>query len=353
MRIIKRAVAAALVSALALSFTACSGDTTWAAKTNDEVSITSGVYLTYLISAYSQAQSVLNATADTMWDQKIEEKDTATWITDKAISMCKNHIAAGRLFEELGLTLSEDDQKVIQNNVDTFMEQNGTVYANNGAAEKSIKQVLTVSYQSDMIFDYYYSETGKEPVSVDEIQNYFYENYALVRYTTRSKLDSSGNALSDTDMQTVRDELNGYITQLNRGDDFDTIIDDYRNTLIEELGLDASQYGPDTSDPDRNKALLQKSNASSSVWVETTFQQTEYNVPYLCEDDNTIYLSQRLDLSKETSYFDDYRDEVLKAMKDDDYQSKLDAALEGITVTFNDAAISRYSPRNVDLTATA
>ena len=227
------------------------------------------------------------------------------------------------------------------------------VYANNGAAEKSIKQVLTVSYQSDMIFDYYYSETGKEPVSVDEIQNYFYENYALVRYTTRSKLDSSGNALSDTDMQTVRDELNGYITQLNRGDDFDTIIDDYRNTLIEELGLDASQYGPDTSDPDRNKALLQKSNASSSVWVETTFQQTEYNVPYLCEDDNTIYLSQRLDLSKETSYFDDYRDEVLKAMKDDDYQSKLDAALEGITVTFNDAAISRYSPRNVDLTATA
>ena len=115
----------------------------------------------------------------------------------------------------------------------------------------------------------------------------------------------------------------------------------------------ASQYGPYTSDPDRNKALLQKSNASSSVWVETTFQQTEYNVPYLCEDDNTIYLSQRLDLSKETSYFDDYRDEVLKAMKDDDYQSKLDAALEGITVTFNDAAISRYSPRNVDLTATA
>lgn len=353
MRRIKRAVAAALVSALALSFTACSGDTTWAAKTNDEVSITSGVYLTYLISAYSQAQNTLNASASTMWDQKIEEKDTATWITDKAVSMCKNHIAASLLFDELGLTLSEDDQKVIQNNIATFLEQNGTVYANNGAAEKSIRQVLTVSYKSDMIFDYYYSETGLEPVSEEQIRDYFYENYALIRYTSRSKLDSSGNTLSEETLKATREELDGYVTQLNRGDDFDTIIDEYRNSVVEQMGLDASQYGADTSDPDRNKSLLQKSNASSSVLVAKTFEQAEYNVPYLCEDDSTIYLSQRLDLAKEESYFEDYRDNVLKTMKDSDYQAKLDKALEGVLITFNDASLNRYSPKNVDLTATA
>lgn len=348
MKKIKQAVAVLLVAVMGLSFTACS-DTSWITKVNGEDELGAGIYLAYLVSAYNQALSDTSTTADTIWDETIDEKDAETWIKEKAIEMMENHIAANILFEELGMTLNSADLTSISNSLSSLMESYGDMYYENGAGEASLKEVLTTSYKSDMIFEHYYGEGGVDEVADEDIRAYFYENNALVQYVSRAKSQADGTPLDDETLDANKEALDEITTRLNSGEPFDDIMDEEYIAMLESYGMDPEEYGPDTTNPNRNKTLLKK-NADSAM-AKAAFENSSYNVPFRTEDDDYYYVIVRLDLADEdnASYYDNNKKDILYTMMEPDYTEILQGALEGYDISFNEDSLSRYSPRNVTL----
>ena len=52
------------------------------------------------------------------FDQKIEDKDVNDYISDYSTKMCKEMIATDKIFNELGLTLSDTDERIINNKIE-------------------------------------------------------------------------------------------------------------------------------------------------------------------------------------------------------------------------------------------
>ena len=336
-----------LAAAMLFGMTGCYGDTTWVMETETDT-VPAGVYLTYMIGAYSEAQDSIDSTQD-MWEQSIDGVSVEQWIINEAVSRSKEYIAVNLLFDELGMTLSEEDNESIKNQANNYWTNNQEFYEKNGISFASVKKLTENTYKTNLIFDYYYDEGGPEEVSEGTLKEYFYDNYAKIKYMTFLKQDpETGEDKSDEDL---KEEVESYITKLNKGEDFDSIIDAYIPVIWEQMGI-TNTYTPDTSDANRNVTLLNKNNTGTYMdhFIETTFEQTQYGVPYTdYEGETYAYLAIRYDLTADEELFEENRSSLLREVCADSFEQKLDEAVSGIVITTNESAVNRYSPKNIQM----
>lgn len=342
----KRLLAGVFAVVLLVSATACYGDTTWVMKTDSD-SVPAGVYITFMMDAYGEAKDKIDPNQD-MWGQKIDETAVEQWIVNKAVERTKQYIAANILFAELGMTLDADANKTIKNQANNAWAQGKETYEKNGIAFASIEKLAENNYKTQQIFNYYYDTNGTEAVKEEAIKEYFYENFAKVRYMSFYKTDIKTGEKKDA--AALEEEVQGYITRINKGEGFDAMIDEQVAKSWVEFGL-SEAYNPDTTDASRNVYLLDK-NETGTVkenLIKATFEQKQYEVPYKADTDSFIYLAVRYDLTKDTALYDENRATALFALRGDDFKQKLNERTAGVSIANNDQAINRYSPRNLQV----
>ena len=84
MKLWKRIAAALLADCMTLPFAACSGDTSWVYD-YDDIQITSGMYIAFTMSAYSQVSQQDDYDSEkSILDQTIEDKSATEWIRERA-----------------------------------------------------------------------------------------------------------------------------------------------------------------------------------------------------------------------------------------------------------------------------
>lgn len=338
-----RFFAGLFTAVMLFSFTACSGDTTWAMKT-ETTTVPAGVYISYLIDSYNAALERIDSSKE-VWDQQIDGVSTEQWIVDEATRQTKNYIAADLLFNELGLTLDTEAKNIIKTKADNYWASNQESCEKNGISFSSVEKLSENSYKAQAVFDYYYEKDGTEPVSDEAIKEYFYENYAKVKYVTISRTDvTTGEKI---DEETLKKTVDGYVTEINKGKDIDEVIDSIYAKVYEDYGMGA--YEPDTSDSSRNVSLVTRDQEGNlKGFAEKTFAQTEFNIPYTDEsNDSYVYLGARYDLTKDNDIYEENRAGILYLLREDPFNAKLEAKWDGVGITVNDEAISRYSPKNL------
>ena len=202
MSVFKKIPAILTAISLVAVCTSCGSNTT-TAMTIDDYVVPAGVYLYYLNSSYSNAISQLQEEDETLdtEDTKIiktlslEDKDIRTWIEDKATELCIDFVTTEKKFDELGLELDEE----IQQNLPDMQEYYWSYYADTftelGISQESFNKVMTSSYKSQAIFDYYYAIDGQEGVTEEELQDYYAENNMRVQYIKFDLHDNEGNLL--------------------------------------------------------------------------------------------------------------------------------------------------------------
>ena len=220
MKRFKRLFAGLLTAALLFSVTGCSGDTTWVLKTENDT-VPAGVYLSYLKDAYEQAQNQVDDTED-IWSQKIDDVPVEQWIINKATKTTKQYIAVNIMFDELGMTMGTEGDNIVKNNADTYWAQYQADYEQNGISYSSVVKLAESDYKTQKIFEYFYETDGEEPVSEDTIKEYFYDNYAKVKYVAINKYDVKTGEKKDEDA--LKKTVDSYVTEINKGTDIDTII---------------------------------------------------------------------------------------------------------------------------------
>ena len=374
----KRAMAAVLCGALALTACSC-GNTTGTALTIDGTDIPAGVYICYQMDAYSKAQAAL-AEAQPDLDmyaedfdikaQTIEGVNAEEWIKNKTVELCRNYVAANKAFDEYGLSLTAEQQAEINQYVTSAWEEEnmyaqylygfdtiGEYYESKGVGEKSYKETQTLYYKQEAVFNHLYGEGGELEVPAEEINAKILSDYALV---LSFEVDPAYGKAQD------------YVDMLNGGTSFTAAKQAYDQAEAvaeaEEAKKKAEEAGEEydgTLPEDVVVAEVEESTlkdvinvndvAPSESYVKDVFAMAngENKLITVSEDitgaDGTTttaisyYVVKKLDISADAEVMEEYSETVLFDMKSSELEETLKTKGAAYTVTENAAAIKLYT----------
>ena len=217
MSMFKKTTAFLTAAGIALSCAAC-GYNTLNALTVDGIEVPAGIYIYNANSALNQALSKLkqeNSELDTT-DMKavraltLEGKDVETWIKDEATKSCTQFAVIENKFDELGLSISDEDKSNISMMKDYYWNSSKEMMEKNGISEASFEKIVTSGYKSDAIYQYYYAVGGQEGVTDEDVYNYYKDNNIRAEYISVSLKDGEGNLLKSDGKKEMMTMIEGY-----------------------------------------------------------------------------------------------------------------------------------------------
>lgn len=139
------------------------------------------------------------------------------------------YLVAQSLFDEYGLTLSDESLEQIQSDIDSQIEYYGSrsaysEYLNKtyGMDIESLEEVYTFEARYSQVYSYLFSTSGKMTASEDELDAYYHNYYNRVKYvmflkTQRYVYDEDGNRETDSTgyykMETLTEEEQSEVTK--------------------------------------------------------------------------------------------------------------------------------------------
>lgn len=284
-------ITAALTAALlcTASLTSCS-DTSYVMTAGDS-KINAGIYIYNELTEMSYQMTMMyyqKGIKKDYFDQKVDGKAFDEYLSDYALTATKEYAAVVDKFNELGLTLSDEDIKSINDSISSTWDSQGEFYESEGISKESVKLALKGSKMREELFDHYYAEGGEEAVSDDEMVKYLDDNY--LRYKsisfakTKASTDSSSSATdSSTDSADAANEeakaKRDEFLEKAQGvsfDDFDSIIDEYNDYVASKKAADSSSAADsdssasDSSTTSDDTSSVAESDTSSTASDDTS-----------------------------------------------------------------------------------
>ncbi len=287
----RKQLTAAVLSALLLTapvLSSCAADTSPAVMVYENTEITEAMY-TYWISGYknyflqalggTDTEAFLNTTLR-IRDENGEDVDViiADYIGDRIGEIIENNCISLHLFDEYGLELPAATVASVNQAVESEIENAGGRKALNEAlakislTEKSLREMYLTDEKINYLYEYLYGNetvgtTGAEPITMEQYNDFYTENYACVRHiyirtVDKNVLDAEGNVQYNADGSVLTAELTEEETaaklslcdelmdRINAGEDFEVLEDEFsedsgRYTLTEGYILNRSTALPD------------------------------------------------------------------------------------------------------------
>ena len=396
----KKCLAALLTAAVTVSCAGCgTGKSTAYAMTIDGYQLKAGIYILYQNLALEEAKSLAqneNADIDTtdedaLEDTVIEGRDFLDWVNEKTMASCREHVAIIKKFDEMNLELEEDYIENAESYAASLYEDTSSnQYYLNGIGEESFKEFLLNSYKSSELFDAIYGEGGTENIQESEIKDYYIENNSRVKYVDIDLHDTEGNELDDAGKKEMKDMANKFLTtvknasseedMLSKFNDIQEEYDEYVAKKTAEAAGEEAEAPTEavttttvaetetnttttttTTDPYANESIIPvvTTNEDSTEedityypskefydWVYNTATKT--GVPEIIENDNTIYIAVKLDITKRLTDDDLWTESTIENQRFSKYsenmQDKIDEWADALNVDLNEAAVKRYGP---------
>lgn len=343
------ALVMALLMILSLGGCTLNKGTTWIAKSGD-VTLPAGVYILNLSNSYSTAVSVLqqmytenaeSVDVNDLWKNNLDGKSLNDWITEETKQSVLDYFAVLQQFNALGFSFDEADQALIDQEVENYWSQDQDAYEETGVSKESIRLQVESRYRSRMIFDSIYGEGGEKEVSDDELKTYYAENYNHIQYFSISTKDLEGE-----DLQKRKDLANDMITRARDGEDFFSLLKETEATLLEENGT--AQEDLPTREDDYFDYTISSSTESyyPEELVSAVKEMAADDVKVVTTDD-ALLLVKKLDPMADEENFQQNRESILSEAKNDEFMETVSQWAESVEVTFNDAAIKRYSAKKM------
>lgn len=397
MNLLKRIAAAVMVVCVLLSFAGC-GDTTWIAEIDGET-VPSGLYIYYLSEGYGAAVGELYQQnsdyamhylyyanygyVDTsILDVALESGQTVReYIAAYALDMCRQAKVVDKLFDELGLTIPEEDQDLIDSQVRNAWNSNGEMLESKGVSQTSLEAAIVAKYKENAVFDKYYEIGGLNGTTEEEIEAYFSDNYARVKYMTFTFADNIDDAVDDERKDEQYNLAQSYLERAEAGESMDDLIAEYNKVQAaangetadeaeseeeaepeaddtagetEEDSTDETAEADDTAEAEEetdeyaNEIILSKdAQYPTEKFVNYVFTACEVGGYTVIQDDTCFYLVQRLDVLEREGLYDNYRDSILVELFDSDYTKLINDKLAEYEVVINQKSVDRYKVDDV------
>ena len=319
-------ITAALTAALlcTASLTACS-DTSYVMTAGDS-KINAGIYIYNELTEMSYQMTMMyyqKGIKKDYFDQKVDGKAFDEYLSDYALTATKEYAAVVDKFNELGLTLSDEDIKSINDSISSTWDSQGEFYESEGISKESVKLALKGSKMREELFDHYYAEGGEEAVSDDEMVKYLDDNY--LRYKsisfakTKASTDSSSSATdSSTDSADAANEeakaKRDEFLEKAQGvsfDDFDSIIDEYNDYVASKKASDSSSAADSDSSASDSSTASDDTSSVSDIDTSSTASDDTSSVSDSTADSSTAASDTDSSADSSSSAPDPYANEKM------------------------------------------
>lgn len=389
MTLIKRIITVLLAIAIALSLVAC-GDTSWIVKVDGET-VNSGLYIYYQSQGYSAAGYELMAQDPnynyymqlglSYIDDPIgEEGETVRdYMNEYAMNMCKQYVVVGRLFDQLGLELTEDELSLVDTQVRNLWNNSEDALVKAGISQDTVEKAIIASLKEEKVFNAYYEVGGLNGTTEEDIQGYLEDNYARIKYITFNFADDATEAVDTDRKNEALETAQSYLDRALTGESMDDLIAEYAEileqaeaeesaeedeTVKENLpetpesedaedaesteGTDEAEDSTDVDDIASqypNEVIINNEGTSpSEKFISYVFNNIDTGEFDLVQDDLNVYLVQKLDILERDDIYDDNRETFLYALFDSDYTALINDTLADYTVEVNERSVKRYKP---------
>ncbi len=388
----KRAAAAAIAIVCATSMCGCA-DSGYVGDI-EGVKIPNGVYLSSVMSSYSAGYSKVNEEINgedgeqeitDLFAYQIEEMDAKQWVKNDAMNQIKRFVAVQKLFEVVGLSLTAEDEKKVNDSVNTMWEESdmyaqyiygtdtmGEYYESVGIGKESVKELQLNAIREEKLFLSMYSGEGEKAVSDDEINTYIKDKYASYKMIELPYDDKYGlNLKEEADIQAVKDKANEYADRLNGGESFIEI--QYEHDLANaqnKAAVDAEDNWKEDSGKDMETAIqeaIAAATATKAESVEALEKVTEkdnssleaevtefiWNLPVdgkaaVLETEYSSFIVVRGDITTKSEWKEDNKLSILDEIKGEEFEAYLDEVGAGYSTNLDSYLIdTKYAPNKI------
>lgn len=275
-------------------------------------------YRDYFLSAVDGAEDT-----DEFWSSEISEGvTTEEYMTQIVNTNVMKNLVCMKLFRDYGLTLSSDATQSVEDDLADLVDSYGSKAALNAElADYEInydilRQIYIIQEEISAVYDYLYGDNGVLLPSDAELDAYYRENYARIKYITihlyKEVTDDDGNtssiALTDAETEQKRALASDLADQLKAGADIDALRAEY-----DDEDLTGYENGVYISTANTGYDIIDAALAME-IGETITLEQT-----------NAIYIVQRLEL-EDAPYLDDTMDQfssLLDNCSDEVFQNML------------------------------
>jgi len=359
MAIAKKIISISVATALIASLLSGCADVSFAAKT-DKTTISVGQYIYHTFDNLMKAEEELKVTPSSsdsnFFKLTIDDQTAEDWILNEAKKDLKAYMGAAIEFENLGLTLSEEEKTKTTTTDEEGKEVSITIsdYYDNlddyyhlsdlGISKQSLTAVLIKEKKYEKVFDSYYGAGGSQEVSAQEISDYIKTNGASYKMMTVAKRGSTSTETTDVSSPTTltatdesKAEAQGYVDQINGGKSIDDVYHDYEY---------ANGTTDDTFVPLELEFVFKEDNTSTleDNVFSALFEQAQTDGPaILIEGDYSFYIIQRYSVSDET--ISQNNKQALEYMKDGEFSEIMGQIADTKGYQENEAAFKKYTPK--------
>lgn len=315
----KRAAAGVMALAMCAGLAGCySEDKTWAAKMGDDT-MPIGGYIYYLTSAYTDGAAKVDSGSE-VFKSQIDGQSAESWVEDRALDYLRSYYFVTRKFDELGLTLSEEDQDAIQSATSAMWSYYKTPFESMGIAESSFEKAYSVYNQKlSTLLSAMYGEGGELALGEDEMKQYYLDGYTYYQYFSipLTKTDDEGNTvdMDEDEKLTEKQMLEDWAQEVTKGSiSFDQAMDNYKNS---HNGAE-----PTTGEP------LAVSNDSMSDLFKDAIFPLKNDGAAVVDATSRLYLVQKLDINEDFKALLDDEDRTNTLLRTMKAQEFLDYTME-------------------------
>lgn len=350
MKLFKKAIAIILCLLMVFSFSAC-GDTSWVFKT-DKTTIGSGLYMYYLLTWYNNAYSVVEDTSKDVLKQTVEGVNASDWIKTYAEDEARFAIVVMEMFEEEGLTLSDELTSQIKTSVDQTWAYYGSLFTANGINYDTFYKVTTVTAMTDLLFEHLYGKGGAKEISEEAMKEALDENYTKVKEVVISLAAATGDMRSEELQATLKAKAEDYKTRIEAGESIDEIIKEHYKL---EMELAAEEYGMTyeeltssiTAEADTDFVIVTEGNTNFSEKEITEVSKLEVGDVIVTVEDEYVRVMQKYDILEDNTYLEAYDYNIRVSLKAEEFIDDLEAKGQALELQVNDAALKKYKPSKI------
>lgn len=344
MNFVKKSIALCMASLMAGSFAACGigGDTAWVAQSGD-LTVPAGVYIGQLMNQYYTVSGKLSEDVKDPLKGEVDGVPAAQAMTDGAKSELNQFIAVERKFDELGLTLSEADNLMVEQSVEQYWAYIGEAYQANGISKESYTKMFVNDAKKTQLFQSIYGEGGSEAVPESELKEKFTTDFAkmiVIPLTFSTSEDAEKKAESD---KKTREMIDKYYKLAKEGKDMEELIYEAQKEATGDTELVKPEKGTSFT-------FVNKENSPYDQKVVDALFAAKVGEPTIAETDKSIYLFVRYDINENEADFTARKSSLLTLLKGDEFTAKVEEWGNAVTdVTYNDAALKRYTPKKLKM----
>ena len=408
MKHLKKLVAAICAVTITLSVAGCADVSTIGSI--DDQTINAGIYLLYEQSAISEAQEEVDDQLKAMgtdsskvegfsyFNYNVQDKTYSQYVQDRTLEQVKQYVAIQKKFDELKLTLTDEEKDNVKTSVKKMWDteisyygySTGKTYGQNyeagGISKKSYEADQLVNKMSEKVFDAYYEKNGISATDEKDIATYFYDNYGRFQIIQVSLKEGNGDKITtDEGKKAKKEQAQGYVDRLLAGEDYDKVYHEYQDLVAKEKAEAEAESNSDAESKSGNSSAV--SSAASSVTSSTSetasddttssgtsgSKEEEHDHEFLLgktdtspseefvkwafeldtdkggvyEDDSVYYAVVRRDIKEREDWLTENHSNVLHVMKDDEYKAMLNETAKDYALDLNNDALNKYKPENL------